>query len=95
MKILTIRNLGATSCILALLAGIVYLGLVLSKEYHPNVMLLFILSGVAGLLLGITGLVASLWQRRVSMLSLLGIALNLAPIYLGYVFLAVIFGQQH
>jgi len=95
MKILTTRNLGTVSCILALLAGIVYLGVALSKEYHPNFIFFFFISGVAGLLLGIAGLVSSLWQGRASMLSILGIALNLAPAYVGFVATAIMFGQQH
>ena len=89
------RRLGAISCFAAVIAGLIYAGLVSSKGPHLN--WTFALFGVAavGLVAGLAGLISSRGQGRVPILSLVGCVLSLPSAFVGLMGVAVIFGQRH
>ncbi len=89
------RRLGAISCFAAVIAGLIYAGLVSSEGPHLN--WIFTLFGVAavGLVAGLAGLISSRGQGRVPILSIVGCILNLPSAFVGLMGVAVIFGQRH
>lgn len=89
------RRLGTTSCVAAVVAALIYAGLVSSTGPHLN--WIFTLFGVAvvGLGAGLAGLISSRGHGRVPALAIVGCVLNLPAIFVGLTLIAVIFGQRH
>ena len=85
--------LSATSCAAAVSAGLLYAGLVASRE--PQLKLIFVMFGL-GVLGLVSGLIGSITFRgRDRVLSAVGFFLSVPTTIIGLMLVAVIFGQRH
>ena len=76
-------KLGAVSCAGAVLAGLIYAGLVSSKDAHPIWIVALFGLAAFGLLSGLAGLISSRGRGRASIPSIVGLVLSLPLAYVG------------
>jgi hypothetical protein len=91
-------KLGLASCLLALLAGVVFLILMalfaLKILFWPLVLVQFGAAGL-GLLSALAGMISSRGQGLKPILSIMGLVLNLPLAFMGLVIFGLVFGQRH
>ena len=88
------RRLGVTSCLAAVLSGIIYAGLAAAKGPHLNWIFVLFGMGVLGVLSGLAGLVSSRGEGRVPVLSIVGCVLSLPSAVVGLLLVTVILGHR-
>lgn len=88
------QKLGAISCCAFVVAALIYISLVSSKDYHPNWIFALFGAAVVGLLSGVAGLLSSRGRGRLPVTSIVGCVLNLPVLILVLLLFTVMFGHR-